>query len=120
MTATERAVALLWWHGREEHNFSATAAQLADEMVAAGYPKQNISRLRGALARDARTAKGEKGGFRIRISARSPLDTKFGLFAGARRVRRSDSVLPMELFSNSRGYIEKVVAQLNASYDHGL
>ena len=32
----------------------------------------------------------------------------------------SDSVLPRELFSNTRGYIEKVVYQINGSYDHGL
>jgi hypothetical protein len=32
----------------------------------------------------------------------------------------SDSVLPRELFSSTRGYIEKVVQQINGSYDHGF
>ena len=31
----------------------------------------------------------------------------------------SDSVLPRELFDGTRGYIEKVVSQINGSYDHG-
>ena len=32
----------------------------------------------------------------------------------------SDSVLPRELFTGARGYIEKVVAQINGSYDHSF
>jgi len=35
-------------------------------------------------------------------------------------LKLSDSVLPREIFSNTRGYIEKVVVQINSSYDHGL
>jgi hypothetical protein len=35
-------------------------------------------------------------------------------------VKPSDSVLPRELFSNTRGYIEKVASQINGSYDHGF
>lgn len=30
----------------------------------------------------------------------------------------SDSILPRELFENTRGYLEKVVRQINGSYDH--
>jgi hypothetical protein len=32
----------------------------------------------------------------------------------------SDSVLPRELFAKTRGYIEKVVAQVNGAYDFGF
>lgn len=32
----------------------------------------------------------------------------------------SDSVLPRELFINTRGYLEKVVHQINGSYDYGF
>lgn len=42
-----------------------------------------------------------------------------GVDLGAKRtVAPSDSVLPRELFVNTRGYIEKVVKQINGSYDH--
>jgi hypothetical protein len=37
-----------------------------------------------------------------------------------RRSRESDSVIPRELFAGTRGYIEKVVTQINSSYDHEL
>jgi hypothetical protein len=35
-------------------------------------------------------------------------------------LKPSDSLLPRELFSNTRGYLEKVVFQINGSYDQGL
>ncbi|MEO8187297.1 MAG: hypothetical protein ABI580_08045, partial [Burkholderiaceae bacterium] len=116
----DRAVALLWWHGREDHNASATPGRLAEEISAAGYPRQNVTRVRDAFSRDMRTAKARKEAFRIRIGARAELDAKYDAIAGVKRVRRSNSVLPTELFAKSKGYIERVVAQLNASYDHGL
>jgi hypothetical protein len=34
--------------------------------------------------------------------------------------KSSDSLLPRELFTNTRGYIERVVSQINGSYDHGF
>jgi hypothetical protein len=35
-------------------------------------------------------------------------------------VKPSDSVLPRELFTDTRGYIERVVTQINGSYDCGF
>jgi hypothetical protein len=35
-------------------------------------------------------------------------------------VKPSDSILPRELFANTRAYIERVVSQINGSYDHGF
>jgi hypothetical protein len=35
-------------------------------------------------------------------------------------VKQSDSIIPRELVSNTRGYIEKVVSQINGSYDYGF
>jgi len=44
-----------------------------------------------------------------------------GVDLDARRVvKPSDSILPRELFSNTRGYLEKVASQINGSYDHGF
>jgi hypothetical protein len=44
-----------------------------------------------------------------------------GVDLDARPVAKlSDSILPRELFLNTRGYIEKVVGQINGSYDHGF
>lgn len=119
-TNLERAVALLWWHSQDDHGAGRTSAELASEIKDAGYSAQNISRLTGQLEADPRTAKATGGGFRIRISARSALDASYSKHTGPRPAPATDSVLAAAMFSGTRGYIERVVYQLNASYTYGL
>ena len=120
LTNLERAVAQLWWHSRADHTAARTPRQLADESTAAGYPGQNVSRLARELDADPRTAKAADGAFRISIAARAPLDGLYGDLVDVRPAPKTDSVLPTNLFKGTRGYIEKVVYQLNASYSAGL
>lgn len=116
----DRAVALLWWYGLDDADASRSAVELAREVEAAGYGQQNATRLREALERDSRTAKTRDGKFRIRASSRGALDEKFSRYLQTKPVRRSNSVLPLELVVGTRQYIERVVLQLNASYDASL
>jgi hypothetical protein len=86
----------------------------------AGYPHQNVSRLTRKLEADSRTAKATGGGFRIRISARSALDTAYTKYVGPRPAPETDAVLPNNMFKGTRGYLERVIYQLNASYSFAL
>jgi len=86
----------------------------------AGYAEQNKTRLKNGLTKDKRTAKANGGEFRIRVGARDELDKQFGSIAQIKIAKVTNSVIPVELFQCTRGYIEKVVHQLNASYDCGL
>lgn len=76
-SACERAVALLWWLSRDDHNFAATPSELASWIEAAGYPNPNQTRLRDSLRKDRRTTQATKTGFRVRIDARCALDQKY-------------------------------------------
>lgn len=116
----DRAVALLWWKSREDHNSAMTPTEIGAELVLAGYADQNISRLSKALSDDGRTAKAPGESYRIRIASRAKLDNQYVSIAGHTPIKKSNAVLPSSLFHDSRGYIEKVVAQLNASYEAGL
>jgi hypothetical protein len=120
LSQSERAVALLWWYGLENPTNSRSVSDLAQDMQDAGYPKQNTSRLRLALQKDRRTSKDPNGGFRIRVTARDGMDVEYNGLLTSRPVETSNSVLPLDLFDNTRGYIERVVAQVNSSYDYGL
>lgn len=117
---SERAVALLWWHSITDHNTAMSANVLAKELEGCGYARQNVSRLREALEKDKRTAKGIASTFRIKISSRKSLDETYLPLVNYKPVRPTDSVLPAELVRDTRDYIARVVAQLNASYDSGL
>jgi hypothetical protein len=116
----DRAIALLWWRSRDDHNFAMHPKDIGTELRLAGYAEQNITRLRDGLARDKRTARAPGDCFRIRIATRAELDGQYTALAGHKRIKKSNSVLPSALFHDSKGYIEKVVAQLNASYEAGL
>jgi len=116
----DRAVAALWLVSTGDHNATASPAELANMLEAAGYPAQNRSRLRKQLTSDKRTAKASGGAFRIRITARPSLDSSLSVYTRTREVPKSDSIIPQELLEGTRGYIETVGIQINASYDSGL
>jgi hypothetical protein len=59
--------------------------------------------------------------WRIHPHARDQFDQLYGHRIAAKpKPKESDSVLPRALFAGTRGYIEKVVYQINASFDPGL
>lgn len=120
ITNHERALALLWWAGRDDPARGLSAAQVCDALEAAGHARQNASRLNKRLADDRRTVKSGDG-WRLHPRARAHLDADYShLRQDRRQLRTADSVLPRELFDNTRGYIERVVDQVNASYELGL
>lgn len=121
LTLRDRALALLWWVGRDDPKEGLTAREICDFIEAQGFPKQNSSRLHLALERDRRTSKAGGNRWKLHPSARALLEQEFGGFRDSRPAPvASSSVLPTELFRGTRGYLEKVVYQLNASYDATL
>lgn len=121
LTTLERARALLWWVGREDPTRGLTAREVCDVLERNGHAKQNISRLQWRLGSDRATAKGGRDAWRLHPRGRKQLDQDYSnLLAVRTPIPATDSMLPRELFHSTRGYIEKVVFQLNASYDQGL
>lgn len=120
VSQTDRAVALLWWADLVGGRASMSASEIAAEMAEAGYARQNVTRLKKNLSRDPRTAKAKGESFRIKANALKAVEEKFGSYLQVRPIRPSDSVIPRELFEGTRGYLERVVAQINGSYDAGF
>ncbi len=121
LTTMERALALLWWSGREDHTVGLSAREVCEVLERNGHPKQNASRLQSNLEKSRATAKAGTDRWRLHPRGRKVLDETFSGVATARAIPvATDSVLPRELFDSTRGYLEKVVYQLNVSYDNGL
>jgi len=117
---TERAIALIWFAGLEDHLTALTIDEIADTFETAGYPRQNKSRLKSSILVDKRTTKTKEGLYRINVKARTRLDEEYLHLANYRPIEISDSVVPIEIYKDSRSYIKRVVKQINASYDSGL
>ncbi len=120
LSSIDRALALLWFAGRDDPTLGLTAREIATAVEEAGHPAQNVPRLNTQLEADRRTSRAGRAGWRLHPRARRELDAKYGFARGAVRLAASDSVLPRELFSGTRGYIERVVEQINKSYDAEL
>lgn len=115
----DRAVAVLWLLHTAGATDPRSAKDLASELEAAGYGTQNAHRLGKQLDKDNRAVK-QNGGYRLNIKSLVDLDAKFGGFTGPQLPPPTDSVLPLELFFDTRQYLERVVHQANAAFDNAL
>lgn len=116
----DRALALIWLVGLENHALGCTARDIASLLRDAGHAQQNVHRLDTTLAADRRTVAAKGGGYSLKLSARRELDEVYKDFLGPTHLPQSDSIIPMALVGGTRGYIEKVADQANKSYDAQL
>ncbi len=116
----DRAIALLWWIGREDPRKGMSPAAICSELELAGHPKQNVSRMAAMLKAHRGTSKATIDGWRLHPRAHRELNSEYSFALKPSPPAASDSVLPMELFAGTRGYIERVVDQINKAYDAEL
>lgn len=116
----DRAIALLWFVGRQDQTLGYTAREIANILRDAGHPAQNVSRIDGVLSADRRTAVAKAGGWALRPGTRRELDTVYGEYEHSKVLPASDSIVPISLIAGTRGYIEKVCDQINKSFDAHL
>lgn len=120
LTVGNRLIAIIWWHhknGQTPVEFS----QILSESNEAGFPPINHTREKAKLRDDKRTSTQNRGiSFRIVPSAVAKLDDIYNDLIGIKNLPKSNSVFEQSAFESTRGYIEKVVQQINVSYDIGL
>lgn len=118
----DRALAVLWFASQSSDR-GLTARDICRIIEGAGHPGQNVTRMSKSLGRDKKLVSRVPGSdaWRLSPSGITKFDTTYtDKLKVKKRAKATDSVLPHELFAKTRGYIEKVVHQINASYDAGL
>lgn len=118
----DRALALLWFSGKQGAE-GIEAVEICHLIERAGHPGQNVSRLTAKLASDRKRASRVPGSaaWRLHPRAQGEFDKLYSHLLGVKpKPVETNSVLPHELFTGTRGYIEKVVLQINASFDLSL
>jgi hypothetical protein len=120
LKALDRAAAVLWFLTEIEDRNPVFASDLAEVVEAAGYGQQNRSRLAAGLAQDRRFTGTAKTGFRLHPRFVPEFEAAHLGVLSVRPAPEVNTVLPLELFSGARGYIRKVVVQLNAAYEYSL
>ncbi len=116
----DRLVAQLWWyhhHGQTPIEF----ARLLKEDREAGYPALNATREKTKIKKDNRTTSSDKGKtFKLQVRAIKALDNQYLSLIKNKPLPKSDTLFEESAFKNTRGYIKKVIKQINLSYDYGL
>lgn len=123
LTMLDRARGLLWLSGRHDHTVGLTTRDILNRIEQAGHARQNGSRLEAQLSADKRLVVHVPGSSAWRLTPRGMTDLDLlyeSVAAIPRKLRLTHSVLPQSLFSNTRSYIEKVVVQINGTYDAGF
>lgn len=116
--SAENALAILWFHDEKNPGVKKTAGELARTIRNAGLGNPNSSELATALKKTRAVLVDNKGHFSLkvlsRVYIRSWLEPILG--AAAPKVEQDLGYLPQQVWKPSRGYIEKVCAQLNGCY----
>ena len=117
----DKALAILWWHARENRDFEISAGSLTRELQKYGLGNPNSTQLGKNLARTRCVLKGT-GGFRLKADAKSAVYKRIEeIFEDELpEVNQKNGFLPEDIWNNTRGYIEKVCIQMNGSFQFGF
>jgi hypothetical protein len=121
LSHTERAIAFLWYYRQTQEFEERTASELANDLHEEGFPKPNVTRLSTGLSKSKFTVRGQRtGSFQVDVRRLEELDTKFGDLLQIKNVQVSDQIIPGEWVKGTRLYLEKMVQQINGTYDYGF
>jgi len=121
LSHTDRAIAFLWFYRQTQEFEERTASELANDLHDEGFPKPNVTRLNRDLGRSRLTIKGRRAGsFQIDVRRLSDLQDSYGQLLKTKKVDVQDSVIPADWVEGTRIYLERMVHQINGSYDYGF
>ena len=118
---SDRAIAFLWYYRQTQEFEERTASELASDLHDEGFPKPNVTRLSRELAKSRFTIKGRRAGsFQIDVRRLSDLEQQYGQFLETKRVDVKDSAIPSDWVRGTRVYLERLVHQINGTYEFGF
>jgi hypothetical protein len=91
-------------------------------LVALGYARPNVTRLKGKIQKSKSFVKGTKKDlFRLSVKKTNELRQLFPDLSESEEILSDDSLLPEILFKEAkRNYLLRVVQQINAAYENNL
>jgi hypothetical protein len=110
----------VWLHYKLHDTESCTIGQINQYFVDAHLSKCNSTRLKDAL-RKSKNILTERTGYRPSRKLIETLNQEFNyLLQRSEEIECDDIILPLSLYSNTRGYIESLSKQINASYEYDI
>jgi hypothetical protein len=121
LSHAERAIAFLWYYRQSQEFDERTASELAADLHEEGFPRPNVTRLREDLVKSPFTTRGRRSAaIQIDIRRLEELDNKYKDLLDLQKVDVSNAIIPLDFVRGTRAYIEKMVRQINGTYDNGF
>jgi hypothetical protein len=122
LTELDKSCQLAFYHLRKSGMDEFSASDCSNWLVGLGFGKLNKTRLEQRLAASRETVKGTKAGFfRLHHTYVRGLDARYPqLTEKSQEVVDQGTVLPGALYLKTRGYLESLAKQINASYEHNI
>jgi hypothetical protein len=114
------AGAYIWATVAAEATEGVSARDICQALEHAGTRPINQTRLKENMSSERRFVRDRAGTFRISPKERARLNEQFAELRQPAPAPDTGTVLPSEVFTNARKYIQAVVRQINLSYDYGL
>ena len=114
------AAAYIWASVSPDASEGVSVRTICQALEHAGTRPLNQTRLRDTMASERRFIRDRGGTFRISPKERTRLNEQFAELRQPEPAPDSGTVLPTEIFTNARKYVQAVVRQINLSYDYGL
>ncbi len=120
LVETDRACHLAYFYLKTKNVEEFTASDAATWLVAYGFSAPNRTRLDNKLKETRNTIRGKSGhklslGFMRELQGRYP-----SLSQKSQDIVDDGTILPEIYYQNTRGYIESLAKQINASYEHNI
>jgi hypothetical protein len=99
-----------------------TLPTLSRRLVAEGFPRPNESRLKVTMVKSKMIIKGNKPGYyRWHSNLIKKMEVKYHyLKESSEEIETVNTILPESLYANTRGFIERLARQINASYENNI
>ncbi len=113
---------LAFYYQNWQDSFEFTVDSVCNWFEALGLHKPNQSRLKQNLNKSRSFVKGkEKESFRLHANEVQSFKQSFlFMVEKTEEIETADTILPASLYENTRGYIESLSKQINASYENNI
>lgn len=118
----DKVLLLAYFHQKISGNADFSRAHISEWFSLLGLPKPNLSRIEKNLSSSRDFIKGKtKDSFKLHPITFDRLQSEIpGIHVASEDVVSDDVILPKPVFENSRGFIESLSKQINASYEFNI
>ncbi|MDG2989424.1 hypothetical protein L3556_00535 [Candidatus Synechococcus calcipolaris G9] len=121
-TEIDKVRLLAFYHHVHQEDFEFSVDLICGWFEDLGLHKPNKSRLKQNLSKSRCFVKGkEQESFRLHASELKSLKEEHSFISEkSEEIEATDTILPDSLYENTRGYIESLSKQINASYENNI